>query len=665
MRRFGSALAASAAIALGTGLGGAADAVAPPRAAALAALAQPPVRTTIASERIYFVMTDRYANGNAANDALPGHDPTDPGYFHGGDFAGLTGSCADTRRGLARLKDLGFTAVWITPPYRNKAVQGDSAGYHGYWAVDFTTVDPHLGTEQEFAAFVDCAHRLGLKVFLDVVVNHTADVIQLSSYEYGEPKTPFVPPDERELKRPAWLNDPANYHNRGNIDFNSCNARCFELGDFFGLDDLATEKPNVRDGLVEVFADWIRRYKIDGFRVDTARHVEPSFFRAWVPRIRAAAREAGVPSFEIFGEAFIGNAVELSTFVRDRGLPNVLDFPMQDAIARFAGGSVGAGGIADRLRDDDYFALPNGVVHTPPTFIGNHDIGRAALMIRSLGLGAAGPLLDRVGLAYSILYLLRGAPVVYYGDEFGIIGRGGDKQARHDLFQTQVREWQDEPRVHGAPVGMRSYFDVPEEDLERTLRNLARLRAAHAALSTGATVIRRADRNVLVVSRIDTSGRREYVAAFNAANRATTVTTRTATPSSRWTPLLGGSTPASNAQGWITFEVGPLGTVLLRADAQVPVRRPARPALRIARDSLTDYWRITATAGAQPASVSFAVKRGRAAWRLVAADDSPPFRAFLDPTKFSRRERVHLVAVARGLDGTTAVSPVRSFVPRR
>jgi glycosidase len=668
VRRFASAAAIAVAFG-GVAIAAAApEAVAPPRGPALTALSQPPTRTAIASDRIYFVMTDRYANGNTANDVQPGFDPTDPGYFHGGDFAGLTGGCNDTRRGLARLKDLGFTAVWVTPPFVNKAVQGDSAGYHGYWGLDFTRVDPHLGGDAEFSAFVECAHSLGLKVYLDVVVNHTADVIQLSSSDYvgppSPPHTPSVPASEQSVKAPAWLNDPSNYHNRGNINFNSCDQRCFELGDFFGLDDIATEQADVRSGLVEMFAEWIRRYRIDGFRIDTARHVERSFFHVWVPRILAAARAAGVPNFQLFGEAFIGDAVELSTYVRDRGLPNVLDFPLQDAVARFAGGSAGANGIADRLRDDDYFARGN-VAHTPPTFIGNHDIGRAALMIRSLGVGAAGPLLDRVRLGYSLLYLLRGAPIVYYGDEFGIIGRGGDKAARHDLFPTQVGEWQSEERVGSPPIGTGSSFDVVGHPVSEHVRTLGRLRSSHAVLSTGATVVRQADRNVLVVSRLDTAARREYVAAFNASTRPTNVTVQTATPNSRWTTLLGGpGADASSGSGRTNLRLPALSAALLRADEEITPRRPGRPVVRVARDGLSHLWRISAT-GTQPASVSFAVKRRSGAWTLLSADDSPPYRAFLDPTKFRNRERVHLVAVARGLDGSTAVSRVVSFTVRR
>ncbi|MER3410433.1 MAG: hypothetical protein C4306_10145, partial [Thermoleophilia bacterium] len=149
----------------------------PPAEAELRALGHLPERAPIATQRIYFVVTDRYANGDTANDrgglrgsrGLTGFDPTDPAWFHGGDLRGLTGGCTDHRKGLVRVKDLGFTSVWITPPFRQRFVQGSSAAYHGYWPLDLMTVDPHLGTERDFGTFVACAHRLGLKIYLDVV----------------------------------------------------------------------------------------------------------------------------------------------------------------------------------------------------------------------------------------------------------------------------------------------------------------------------------------------------------------------------------------------------------------------------------------------------------------------------------------------------------------
>jgi glycosidase len=674
VRRFASAVAIATALGTASAVAAVDAPPRPPSGPLVAALAQPPARPPLAQQRIYFVMPDRYANGNPANDtgglngprSVTGYDPTDTGYYHGGDFAGLTGDCTGPR-GLSRVKRLGFTSVWVTPPFRQRYVQAGSAGYHGYWALGFDGVDPHLGTEADFAAFVECAHLVGLRVILDVVVNHTADVIQLPSYEYGPPKTPFVPPEDRSVKSPAWLNDPSNYHNRGNIDFSSCSPACLELGDFFGLDDLATEQADVRAGLVEVFGTWIRRYRIDGFRIDTARHVERGFFLDWVPRILSAARAAGVPDFQLFGEAFITNAIELSEYVRDRGLPNVLDFPMQDALARFAGGSAGATGIVARLNDDDYFVAPSGVTHVPPTFLGNHDIGRAALQIRDKGAGAGGPLLARTLLAYDLLYLLRGAPVVYYGDEFGIVGRGGDKEARHDLFPTQVTDWRSEERIGSGPIGAGSSFEQVTHPVAERLRMLGELRASHPVLSTGATIVRRSTRNALAVSRIDPTGRREYLALFNSGASPARVTVATATPQTEWTRLLGTTTPAASTRsGSLTLAIPAHSSALLQATRQVPAARPPRPVLAVARDSLSDLVRVSATAGARPVSVAFAVRRaGSARWMRIAADDSPPYRTFLDRATFRRGERVHVVAIARSLDGRTAVSAVLPFVPRR
>ena len=294
---------------------------------------------------------------------------------------------------------------------KQKTVQDGTAAYHGYWGLDFTTVDPHLGSDADYAAFVECAHRLGMKVILDVVVNHTADVVSLAGSEYNPaayrdcrgrrfdpaayvtakrfpclsrrnmPWFPTVPSAEAGAKKPAWLNDPLRYHDRGDIDFSNCSQRCYEQGDFFGLDDLFTEQPVVMKGLAAIYGDWIRRFKVDGFRVDTARHVNAAFFRLWVPRILASAKKAGVGGFSIFGEVPLTDDVELSAYVRDRGLPNVLDFPFQQDAVGYAAGVSSPRAVATRLADDDYFLGPSGVAATPATFLGNHDMGRAALQV--------------------------------------------------------------------------------------------------------------------------------------------------------------------------------------------------------------------------------------------------------------------------------------------
>ncbi len=132
---------------------------------------------------IYLIMPDRFENGDRSNDrglrsgdrSRTGFDLTHKGFYHGGDLKGLMSR-------LDYIEQLGATAIWLTPVFTNKAVQGQgesmSAGYHGYWGTNFLEVDPHLGTRQDYKAFVDAAHARGLKVYFDVVVNHTADVIQ-------------------------------------------------------------------------------------------------------------------------------------------------------------------------------------------------------------------------------------------------------------------------------------------------------------------------------------------------------------------------------------------------------------------------------------------------------------------------------------------------------
>jgi glycosidase len=672
----------------------------PPSGAEFTRLSEPIAYPSLASQRIYFVMPDRYANGDPSNDrggvaggaSVTGYEPSDIAWYHGGDLKGLTGTCSDTRRGLARVKDLGFTAIWLAPVVAQQWVQGDSASYHGYWGLDFTRVDPHLGTAADFRAFADCAHALGLKVYLDIVVNHTADVILLSGgtsyrspaempyrdcrgkpysaqrYAGGtrfpclsaryQPREPIVLPQNRTLKRPAWLNDVRRYHNRGDIEFSSCSPGCFEQGDFFGLDDVFTEQPFVVSGLAKVWGDWIRAYGIDGFRVDTAKHVDRAFFGAWLPKIRAAARAAGVPAFEVFGEVAETDAATLASFVRERGVPEVLDFPLQDALMRFAGGSAGARGIASRLADDDYFRLGSGAP-SPVTFLGNHDMGRAALKIKEQGGGEGAELLARDLLGHSLLYLLRGAPAVYYGDEVGMVGRGGDKAARQDLFPTAVTEWRTEERVGSAPIGTGSSFDLVTHPVSQHLRTLGALRDAHPALSTGGSFVRLARNGVLAVSRIDREARREYLGVFNAGEEAIRVTVQTATPDTTFEPLLGSLTPASNRDGRITLVIPPLTSHLLRAQSDLPRRGRARLALRVAPDRFTNLVRVSATpASVDPLSVSFAVKRPGRAWTRLGVDDGAPYGVFVDPRDFRRGQGVSFVAVARASDGSVSTSSV-------
>ncbi len=140
------------------------------------------LRAPVTDETFYFVMADRFENGSTENDlgGLPpdpqtsGFDPTHKGYYHGGDLQGLLPR-------IDYIRGLGTTSIWLTPSFKNKAVQPEdgSAGYHGYWITDFTQIDPHLGTNEELGELIDAAHARGMKVFFDIITNHTADVIKL------------------------------------------------------------------------------------------------------------------------------------------------------------------------------------------------------------------------------------------------------------------------------------------------------------------------------------------------------------------------------------------------------------------------------------------------------------------------------------------------------
>ncbi|MGL6278872.1 MAG: alpha-amylase family glycosyl hydrolase, partial [Gaiella sp.] len=321
----------------------------------------------------------------------------------------------------------------------------------------------------------------------------------------------------------------------------------------------------------------------------------------------------------------------------------------------------GSKGVEARLADDDYFLTAAGVTPTPGTFLGNHDIGRVGRLIKDQSGASGQELVRRVNLAHSLLYLLRGAPIVYYGDEVGIIGLGGDKEARQDMFPTQVRTWQREERVGSPPIGTGSSFDVVGNPVGAHLTALGAIREANPALGGGGSAVRLARQELLVLSRFDGATQREYLAAFNTGRKAARVTVRSATPGATWAPLLGPSAPVrSTANGSVTLSIPALGAVLFRAETSVPARAPGAVTVKVARDDLTALRKVSVTvAGGQPASVAVGVRRDRGAvWQRVGVDASAPYRVFLDPLRYRRGETIHVVAVARSLDGRTTQSKV-------
>ncbi len=343
-----------------------------------------------------------------------------------------------------------------------------SAGYHGYWITDFTQIDPHLGTNAEMKTLIDKAHAKGMKVFFDIITNHTADVIDYATrtrvardphlHQQGaelrtrpraarrsttattstsrsrrwtrRPRSRTsrcsTEPDDATVKVPAWLNDRTLYHNRGDSTYSGENS---DYGDFSGLDDLFTENPKVVSGMEDIYKAWVD-LGIDGFRIDTVKHVNLEFWQQFSPAVLAHARERGNDDFFMFGEVYDGNPAYLSTFTTAGKLPATLDFGFQSAAQQFVAGK-NATLLRDLFAGDDYYTDTDSNAYELPTFLGNHDMGRLPAL-----LGTADNKLKRVELANQLMFLTRGQPVTYYGDEQGFIGAGGDKDARQDMFAT-------------------------------------------------------------------------------------------------------------------------------------------------------------------------------------------------------------------------------------
>ncbi|MBB4840274.1 glycosidase [Sphingomonas kyeonggiensis] len=584
--------------------------------AATPALAQDYRARLPQDEVIYFVLPDRFANGDPANDrgglkgdrSTTGFDPADARYYHGGDLKGLASK-------LPYLQKLGITAIWVAPIFVNKPVQGgpgqQSAGYHGYWITDFTHVDPHFGTDAEFKALIDAAHARGMKVYMDIVANHTADVIQYrecvganacpyrgkADYPYqrrggvngapinpgfvgdavqtgenfakltdpGYAYTPFVPAAEKNAKFPAWLNDPIYYHNRGDSTFAGESST---MGDFVGLDDLMTENPRVVAGMIDIYGSWIDRFGVDGFRIDTARHVNPEFWQAFVPAMLDRAHAKGIPNFHIFGEVADPAAQAAHTITAK--FPSVLDFAFRQALLDSVAGTKGTD-VFEKLFDGDVlYAHGFDTAITLPTFSGNHDNGRFAWFVRKAFPEASeAEVLQRVLLSNALLLTLRGVPTIYAGDEQGFAGGSNDVDAREDQFGSRVAQYNARKLVGSDGTTATPSFDETSP-IFREIAGLARLRIAHPALTRGRQLLRaREDKpGLLAFSRFDPVTGAELVLAFNTSTAAITRQVEVETGSLRFHPLAGNCAATASAPGSLTITLPPLGYAVCAAETK-------------------------------------------------------------------------------------------------
>ena len=669
----------------------------------IAALATNIARGAQSDESAYFVMTDRYANGDTSNDNgglkagvyEAGFDPTDHGMFHGGDFKGLTNS-------LDRIKKLGFTSIWVTPPVKQQTVQGNSAAYHGYWGLDFTTVDPHFGTEYDFKEFVVKAHAIGLKVIIDIVVNHTADVIQYSdnnSYvshddspyldAAGNPidlalvagkesfpkldakisfaKQPSVDPANANIKKPAFLNDLTNYHNRGNSNWSGTSV--FD-GDFYGLDDVFTEKPEVVKGWIEVWSSWITKFGIDGFRIDTAKHVNPEFWQAFIPAILKVAKANGKTDFPIYGEIFDAKPRITAKFVREQSFPGILDFAFQSYVKEFITSGTEAELLVELFNADDLYTTSTTSAYGLTTFLGNHDMGRIGMYIDDVARNDSESL-AKSKVANALLFLLRGGPALYYGDEKGMTGGGGDKAARQDMFPTLVSYWQDEKRIGSTPIGIRSAFNL-QNPLEDQITDMQAIIKANPALRSGTQQIRHAKDGVFAVTRYLNG--QEYAAVFNAGNTAQEIKFNVSTSGSKWSPILGAALASGASGSNLSVRVGGNSYVVLKAGTKFKAKLAPAVTLNTPRLDFTvdDLLEISSSVkGDEYNQVTFLVRSAGKNWVNVGTSDHRTFkgetaaaglyRVFIDPEKYPNGTNLEIVSVVKNAANKTAVSKIIKY----
>ncbi len=413
---------------------------------------------------IYFVVTDRFADGDPANnDQGAGEFAAGQATrYNGGDLRGLL-------QRLDYVRGLGATALWITPPVANQWLDpsGQHAGYHGYWAENFIKLDPHLGALDDYRQLSHGLHARGMYLVQDIVLNHTGNYFTYRDrWRADDPAAGYEPHDRsppvpRPSQSPFDRNDPRDpaqrrqdiYH--WTPDVTDYTSRQQELNfQMSGLDDLNTENPVVRRALRQSYGYWVREVGVDAFRVDTAFYVPPHLFADFLgsadpgaPGLLQVARRTGRRHFHVFGEGFgvdkpfqDREARKIDSYMTSAQgralLPGMLNFPLYGALGDvFARGHPTAE-LGYRITQDmRLHARP----HLMPSFVDNHDVDRFL---------AGG---SNAGLRQALLALmtLPGIPVIYYGTEQGFtepraamfaagFGSGG-----HDHYDTAAPLYRD------------------------------------------------------------------------------------------------------------------------------------------------------------------------------------------------------------------------------
>jgi len=436
----------------------------------------------IQDDVFYFVMPDRFANGNTDNDlgsktlaiSAGGFDPSAKGMYHGGDIQGL-------EQKLPYLESLGVTAIWLTPILRNQAMQGSTSGYHGYWVLDFTQIDPHLGSNDDLKSLIKAAHDKNIKIFFDIITNHTADVIKYTQchgddglqwlvkgdedcpfipqalVDAGQSYTTVIPKGQESLKIPAWLNDPKYYHNQGDSNWvGESSVR----GDFAGLDDVNTNDPQVVAGMIDIFTHLISEFKPDGFRIDTVKHVNTEFWSQFAPALVKHAKSEGIEKFFMFGEVYDSTSKVLSEYTTKGNMQSVLDFGFQSAVQQSLVDQNGTDVFSALFAGDSDYKDHDSDANQLLNFTGNHDMGRFSYFLKSSEHNYdEHQIIARNKLAHAMMYFMRGEPIIYYGDEQGFVGDGNDQASRQDMMPSKVASYNDDDLIATDATTAQDNFD--------------------------------------------------------------------------------------------------------------------------------------------------------------------------------------------------------------
>lgn len=401
---------------------------------------------------IYLIMPDRFSDGDPSNDQPPHSTGTcnrsQPMACHGGDLRGL-------RQHLGYLHGLGVTTLWLTPVWKNT-----DSDYHGYHVVDFYAVDDRMGSLQEYEALVADAHKLGMKVVMDYVANHTG------------PKHPWA----ADPPAAGWLHGTPADHWKPNYTFFAITDphatprdRRGTLEGWFAdkLPDLNPDDPWLAQYLQQNAMWWAEIADLDGFRLDTFPYSSRKFWSGWHEGLRRV-----YPQITTVGEAWDTDPTITSFFAGgqprfdgvDSGVSTVFDFPLYNALRDVILRGQSVQKIIDVLRRDWLYPRPDLLV----SFIGNHDTRRF--------MGEDGATKEKLKLAFSLLLTMRGIPQIYSGDEIAMPG-GNDPDNRRDFPGGFAGDAHDAFTEAGRTA--------VEQEVFAHVQALLALRAAHAALRHG------------------------------------------------------------------------------------------------------------------------------------------------------------------------------------